>query len=49
MPPPRTPPSTQFATYNKITAKKSLLIYPDFGHEALPGNSDESFKYMAQL
>ncbi len=43
------PPSTQFAAYNKITAKKSLLIYPDFGHEALPGNPDESFKFMAQL
>jgi cephalosporin-C deacetylase len=43
------PPSTQFAAYNKITAKKSLLIYPDFGHEALPGNPDETFKYMAQL
>jgi len=43
------PPSTQFAAYNKITAKKSLLIYPDFGHEALPGNPDENFKYMMQL
>ncbi|MFN8496208.1 MAG: acetylxylan esterase [Caldilineaceae bacterium] len=43
------PPSTQFAAYNKISAKKSLLIYPDFGHEALPGNPDESFKFMAQL
>lgn len=43
------PPSTQFATYNKITAKKSLLIYPDFGHEGLPGNPDETFKYMMQL
>lgn len=43
------PPSTQFAAYNKIPAKKSLLIYPDFGHEALPGNPDESFKFMAQL
>ena len=31
------PPSTQFAAYNKITAKKSLVIYPDFGHEGLPG------------
>jgi len=43
------PPSTQFAAYNKITAKKSLLIYPDFGHEGLPGNPDENFKFMAQL
>lgn len=43
------PPSTQFATYNKITAKRVLLIYPDFGHESLPGNPDENFKFMTQL
>jgi cephalosporin-C deacetylase len=43
------PPSTQFAAYNKITAKKSLVIYPDFGHEALPGNPDTIFQFMAQL
>ena len=27
------PPSSQFATYNKITSKKQVEIYPDFGHE----------------
>jgi cephalosporin-C deacetylase len=43
------PPSTQFAAYNKITAKKSLVIYPDFGHEALPGNPDTIFQFMAGL
>ena len=43
------PPSTQFAAYNKIRAKKSLLIYPDFGHESLPGNSDEIFQFMGRL
>ena len=31
------PPSTQFAAYNKMTANKQLAIYPDFGHEHLPG------------
>ena len=31
------PPSSQFAAYNKITAPKSQVIYPDFGHENLPG------------
>jgi cephalosporin-C deacetylase len=31
------PPSSQFAAYNKITSPKSLLLYPDFGHEDLPG------------
>ena len=30
------PPSTQFATYNKITSKKEAFIYRDFGHEELP-------------
>ena len=29
------PPSTQFAAYNTIQSKKSLIIYPDFGHEGL--------------
>ena len=43
------PPSTQFAAYNKILAKKSLAIYPDYGHENLPGHSDTIFKFMQEL
>jgi cephalosporin-C deacetylase len=43
------PPSTQFAAYNKIQSKKSLLIYPDFGHEGLPGAPDRIFDFMAEL
>lgn len=43
------PPSTQFAAYNKMSATKSLLIYPDFGHEGLPGNNDAIFQFMTQL
>lgn len=43
------PPSTQFAAYNKIEARKSLAIYPDFGHETLPGHSDKVFQFMAGL
>lgn len=43
------PPSTQFAAYNKITSKKSLAIYPDFGHEGLPGINDVVFNFMAGL
>lgn len=43
------PPSTQFAAYNKIRATKSLAIYPDFGHESLPGNSDRIFQFMRGL
>jgi cephalosporin-C deacetylase len=43
------PPSSQFAVYNKITAKKSMLIYPDFGHEAIPGFADQTMQFMAGL
>ncbi len=43
------PPSTQFAAYNKITSPKSLLLYPDFGHEDLPGASDAVFGFFAGL
>ena len=43
------PPSTQFAAYNKITSKKSLSIFPDFGHEGLPGANDQVFDFLADL
>ena len=43
------PPSTQFAAYNKITAKKNMVIYPDFGHEGLPGSNDTISAFMAGL
>jgi cephalosporin-C deacetylase len=43
------PPSSQFAAYNKITSKKSVEIYPDFGHEVLPGHSDRVFQFMKGL
>jgi cephalosporin-C deacetylase len=43
------PPSTQFAAYNKIKSRKSLVVYPDFGHEGLPGNADLTFQFMAGL
>lgn len=43
------PPSTQFAAYNKIKAQKSLVIYPDFGHEDLPGLPDTIFEFMQNL
>ncbi len=40
------PPSTQFAAYNKITAPKSLALYPDFAHEDLRGSRDQIFQFM---
>ena len=43
------PPSSQFAAYNKIKSKKSLVIYPDFGHEGLPGHADRIFQFLARL
>ena len=43
------PPSTQFAAYNKITAPKDMVIYPDFGHEGLPGWGDRVFGFMLGL
>jgi cephalosporin-C deacetylase len=43
------PPSTQFAAYNKINSKKSMAIYPDYGHEILPGFSDQSFQFLMGL
>jgi cephalosporin-C deacetylase len=43
------PPSTQFAAYNKITSKKSMEIYPDFGHEGLPGFWDQACQFMLGL
>lgn len=43
------PPSTQFAAYNKIQSPKQLLIYPDFGHEGLPGSGDRIFDFLSDL
>ena len=43
------PPSTQFAAYNRITAPKEMVIYPDFGHEGLPGMNDRVMSFMLGL
>ncbi len=43
------PPSTQMAAYNKINSAKDMVIYPDFGHEPLPGFNDIIFQFMAGL
>ncbi|MBN2984290.1 MULTISPECIES: acetylxylan esterase [Cohnella] len=44
-----TPPSTQFAAYNKITAPKQLAVYPDFGHEGLPGIDEKIMTFFGSL
>ena len=43
------PPSTQFAAYNKIVSKKDVIIYPDYGHEGLPMQSDKTYEFMKKL
>lgn len=43
------PPSTQFAAYNKINSKKRVIVYPDFGHEQIPGFADEAFLFFMDL
>jgi cephalosporin-C deacetylase len=40
------PPSTQFAAYNRITAPKRLELYPDFGHEGLPGMTEKAMQFL---
>lgn len=35
------PPSTVFAAYNNISAKKDIRVYPHHGHEPLPHFMDE--------
>jgi cephalosporin-C deacetylase len=43
------PPSTQFAVYNRIQSEKEMVLYPDFGHENLPGDDDRVFEYMMAM
>lgn len=43
------PPSTQFAAFNKIRSPKRAVIYPDFGHEGLPGYTDTIFEFLGGL
>lgn len=43
------PPSSQFAAYNKITAPKDMVIYPDFGHEYLPEVDNKSLLFMLEM
>jgi len=43
------PPSTQFAAYNKITAKKSCEIYPNHAHEHLPEAAELIYNFFKGL
>jgi cephalosporin-C deacetylase len=43
------PASSQFAAYNRLTCAKDLVIYPDFGHEFLPGVEDMIHDFFTEL
>ncbi len=43
------PPSTQFAAYNKIKSKKSVLIYPDYRHEYISFIGDRVYEFFSDL
>jgi cephalosporin-C deacetylase len=43
------PPSSQFAVYNRLTSPKTMVVYPDFGHENLPGWNDQVFQFLMGL
>ncbi|REJ30683.1 MAG: acetylesterase [Caldibacillus debilis] len=43
------PPSTQFAAYNKIRAKKEMLLYPEYGHEYLLGLQNKAMERFLRL
>jgi cephalosporin-C deacetylase len=43
------PPSSQFAAFNKITSPKTMAVYPDFGHEPLPGFNDRAFEFLRDV
>ena len=43
------PPSTQYAAFNKMNCTKATVVYPDFGHEGLPGFGDRTAAFFADL
>ncbi len=43
------PPSTQFAAYNRIRAAKQMVVYPDYGHEDIPGWADAAFDFIRSV
>ncbi len=43
------PPSTQFAFYNKLTCKKNVIFFPEYGHIYLRGWEDIAFKKLLTL
>lgn len=40
------PPSTCFAAYNHLAGEKELLVYQEYGHEALFGHNEEMMRFV---
>ena len=40
------PPSTCFAAYNHINAKKEIRIYPDYGHGGFSEQEEERLVFL---
>lgn len=44
------PPSTQFAAYNKIISEKEMVVYPEYGHEAINlGLEDKIYQWAMKI
>ena len=43
------PPITQIVAYNHLKCNKELRIYPDYGHECLPGFVDECMNFVSEV
>ncbi|MHB8062943.1 MAG: acetylxylan esterase [Ruminiclostridium sp.] len=43
------PPSTQFAAYNKIAAPKRMILYHDYAHEFYPEMNDQIYKFICGI
>ncbi len=43
------PPSCQYAVFNRISAPKTHRIYPEYGHELLPGSWQEILLWLLEL
>ncbi len=42
------PPSSQFAAFNAIPAKKEAMVFPDFAHEVPPLADDRIFQFFRE-
>ncbi|MGM0369018.1 MAG: acetylxylan esterase [Bacillota bacterium] len=43
------PPSTAFATYNHLTTKQEIRIYPEFAHGGFSQQQEEKIAFLADL